>query len=365
MRSPSSASLPLLLLLFLSTSWTNGLAPPSFHFTHMEVNSQLWRCTTSSDSAESESLHVLVDPLAGTLDFGLPDGIYAGKGAVLTDSADTLERITRHQPKLILITQSWDDHLHPATLRLLAGALPKGSYRVIAPPSGERKLLTIFDREAITVLRPGDVYNFTEGSSLRGSITCTEGSLVGPPWSTREAGYICRWGSSSSGRGMSVYYEPHSDVDVAKLTTGRSKWLPSWLPGVRASQTEPLRVDVVIAPVVRQAMHLCPLPASSEPSSQSSSESSPGLPHGPSALPSFTLVHGGARALEIAQAFSATTLIPLLNGDIKAEGVLAPFVVSTGSRDATAILAAEISPGIEVLDPTPGGALMVVAAAPL
>jgi len=279
--------------------------------------------------------------LTGTLDFGLPDGIYAGKGAVLTDSADTLERMVRHEPKLILITQSWDDHLHPPTLRLLAGALPKGSYRVIAPPSGERKLLTIFDREAITVLRPGDVYNFTEGSSLRGSITCTEGSLVGPPWSTREAGYICRWGSSSSGRGMSVYYEPHSDVDVAKLTTGRSKWLPSWLPGVRASQTEPLRVDVVIAPVVRQA-----------------------LPHGPSALPSFTLVHGGARALEIAQAFSATTLIPLLNGEIKAEGVLAPFVVSTGSRDATAILAAEMSPGIEVLDPTPGEPLIVVAAAP-
>ena len=75
--------------------------------------------------------------------------------------------------------------------------------------------------------------------------------------------------------------------------------------------------------------------------------------------PEFTLVHGGARALEIAASLGAHTLIPLANGDIAAEGVRAPFVQADGSQCATLKLARRKFPGIAVLNPAPGESLCV------
>ncbi len=75
--------------------------------------------------------------------------------------------------------------------------------------------------------------------------------------------------------------------------------------------------------------------------------------------PEFTLVHGGARALEVAASLGAHTLIPLANGDIAAEGVLAPFVHADGSQCATVELARRQFPGIAVLNPAPGEPLCV------
>jgi hypothetical protein len=376
----------LLTLVLFSGSFGTvfGLVsgPPrgaSFTYTHFEVNAQHWLLDSGDiDDGSEEALSVLVDPLVGVLDFDLPPGIYEGRARVLTDAEDTLARMVAAKPQVILITQSWQDHLHAPTLRRLKDELPCGSFLVLAPPSGEKQLRAIFEdpeeREGgeaggdgssvVRVLRPGESICEADGDGdgglrrllpegmLRCSFTATEGSLVGPPWSARENGYLCRWASGCGGSGASVggsvYTEPHSD-----LRRRNGSLRPKGADGDEA-------VDIVIAPVVKQALR-------PNPSSPTAGYGTGGAGGGAGAgaaggggglddLASFTLVHGGERALSVAAALGASTLIPLANGDIEATGRLAPFVKATGSAAETAELARRRFPAIEVLPPPKPGA---------
>jgi len=209
---------------------------PSFEYTHLEVNAQLWKFAPSHGTKETS---ILVDPLIGALDFGLPDGVYSAGPAVLRNTEALVKQIVDSQPKAILITQSLDDHLHPPTLKLLKEKI-KVPFIVIGPPSARERLRGIFDSKNIRVLPPGKSVNVKDLT-----VTATRGSLVGPPWQAPENGYVVTWD------GPSVYYEPHNDVDV------RTK-----LKGITA--------DIVIAPMKSQK------------------------------LPFFTLVYGKDRALQLA-----------------------------------------------------------------
>eukprot|EP00471_Norrisiella_sphaerica_P001614 CAMPEP_0184484808 /NCGR_PEP_ID=MMETSP0113_2-20130426/6482_1 /TAXON_ID=91329 /ORGANISM="Norrisiella sphaerica, Strain BC52" /LENGTH=294 /DNA_ID=CAMNT_0026865957 /DNA_START=361 /DNA_END=1245 /DNA_ORIENTATION=- len=235
---------------------------PSFEYTHLEVNAQLWKFAPSHGTKETS---ILVDPLIGALDFGLPDGVYSAGPAVLRNTEALVKQIVDSQPKAILITQSLDDHLHPPTLKLLKEKI-KVPFIVIGPPSARERLRGIFDSKNIRVLPPGKSVNVKDLT-----VTATRGSLVGPPWQAPENGYVVTWD------GPSVYYEPHNDVDV------RTK-----LKGITA--------DIVIAPMKSQK------------------------------LPFFTLVYGKDRALQLASHLKASYLIPLRNGEREATGVLSALI---------------------------------------
>ncbi|EKX52193.1 hypothetical protein GUITHDRAFT_65398 [Guillardia theta CCMP2712] len=257
----------------------------SFQYTHLEINSQLW---TFKD--QKDEVNICVDPLVGQLDFGLPSSVYCAKQRVLKDPQETLQKIVEAKPRIILITQSLDDHTHPPTLSALRRMLPMDSYTIVAPPSAKNKLGQIFPERVIRILRPG------ETASIEGvELAATSGSLVGPPWQDPENGYIATW------RGFSVYYEPHNDVDVQQKLRGR-------------------RANVVIAPVVEQA------------------------------LPLFTLVHGAQRAIDLAAHMGASTLIPLRNGDVDSSGVASALVQESGSVQE----AVKIARDVKVIDNAPG-----------
>eukprot|EP00960_Hanusia_phi_P027486 746853-Hanusia_phi.AAC.2 len=288
---PLSTSLrsPRCKLRASARNWGRGVvwmgSGAAFEYTHLEINSQLWKFKDSD-----EEVSICVDPLVGQLDFGLPPSVYCAKQKVLKDAQTTLQRIVGEKPRIILITQSLDDHTHPPTLSALRRMLPMDSYTIIAPPSAKNKLAQIFPERILKILKPG------ETSCVGGvEFTATSGSLVGPPWQDPENGYIASW------RGFSVYYEPHNDVDVQQKLRGR-------------------KADVVIAPVVEQA------------------------------LPLFTLVHGAQRAIDLASYMGASNLIPLRNGDVDSSGFASSLVQESGSVQE----AIKIARGVRVLDNSPG-----------
>lgn len=94
------------------------------------------------------------------------------------------------------IAQGLDDHTHRPTLEKLSRDIP-----VVAAPSaakiatalGFRLVFSLAHNEAVTL----DNVRFR----------ATAGGLVGPPWSTRENGFVVEDMVS----GLSIYYEPHVD----------------------------------------------------------------------------------------------------------------------------------------------------------
>jgi hypothetical protein len=85
-----------------------------------------------------------------------------------------------------------------------------------------------------------------------------------------------------------VYYEPHGDVILDDIKA--------------------VRADVVVSPVTKQS-----LPAQVPPRGQ------------------FTLVYGGERTLQIAEALGARVIVPLGNGALDIEGPLAGLVSASGN----------------------------------
>ena len=210
-------------------------------------------------------LSVLVDPRGRR---PTPPGIYeAGAGA--DGRGGYLARMVAAKPQVILITQSWQDFTCTRRRCGPQGGAPCGSFLVLAPPSGRsscgpysRTLRSAREGNrrgwllGVRVLRPGESICEADGDGdgglrrllpegmLRCSFTATEGSLVGPPWSARENGYLCRWASGCGGSGASVggsvYTEPHSD-----LRRRNGSLRPKGADGDEA-------VDIVIAPVVKR-----------------------------------------------------------------------------------------------------------------
>jgi L-ascorbate metabolism protein UlaG (beta-lactamase superfamily) len=108
-------------------------------------------------------------------------------------------------------------------------------------------------------------------------ICATIGALVGPPWQTRENGYILRPEGAPS-----VYIEPHVEFSPKEL------------------MKEAL-VDVVITPIVGQG------------------------------LPAFDLVHGPQDTIRLLETLRPKLVIPMPNGNVQTEGIISPLVQTIGS----------------------------------
>ncbi|CAM9298901.1 unnamed protein product, partial [Hapterophycus canaliculatus] len=147
--------------------------------TYLEINSWMWQVN---------GLNLLVDPLFGTLDFGVPLLVQAKK-RVLSDG----ERVTRElaaQTDFLVISQGFDDHCHPPTLKALSRLL-KPSVRLVAPPSARAVLEEYFPASRITYLLPRQSTVLSDGGRAV-EIKATSGATLGPPWQQAENGYIVR-----------------------------------------------------------------------------------------------------------------------------------------------------------------------------
>lgn len=246
----------------------------AFTYTHLECNGQLWQIDLGV-----QTLSLVVDPLASQLDFGIPWGYRANKKS-LSEGA-TIDLICNANPTHCLLTMGLDDHTHMPTISLLQERMPMLEY--VVAPSCEKKLLESgVDANKITVLRHGQSYQLIPEAL----VTATPG-VVGPPWQMRENGFLLRikkdYTKERGGR-FSIYYEPHNDVVLNDI------------------ENMNLRADIMVMPVTEQSLN-----------------------------GQFTLVHGGERALQIAEALKAAHIIPLGNGVLDTEGPLAQLVQASGN----------------------------------
>ena len=252
------------------------------------------------------SIEVVVDPvLASALDFGMPY-LYTGRRKLL-DGQDELLNIIRSSD-YVLLSQSIDDHCHVPTIKVLSSERPDLIY--IAPPSSVDILTACgVASQMIRVLSHGDTLSLLKGHDTV-KITTTIGASVGPPWSTRENGYILNYNGVCS-----LYYEPHGMFLESEL------------------QREDYRADYVIAPMVSQR------------------------------LLSYTLVNGWEKAVELARLLKARAIIPMANGDLVQSGLLSKLIQFRGSVQETREFLQRHKNDLEVLDVYPGQSILLSGSA--
>lgn len=270
---------PIQLPRFFAGRFGNN-AEATFTYTHLEGNGQLWQANSGA-----AAVSLVIDPLASQLDFGIPWGYRANK-KTLSEQA-TIDLICDAQPSHCLLTMGLDDHTHLPTIKKLLEKIPSLEY--VVAPSAEKKLMDAgVDSSFITVLRHGESCNLMEEVE----VTAPPGALVGPPWQLRENGFLLRLNGTKEKDDdtLAIYYEPHADVILDSL------------------QKLKIRADIIISPVTKQS-----LPAKVPKKGQ------------------FTLVYGGDRTLEIAEALGAQVIVPLCNGVLDIEGPLATLVEASGN----------------------------------
>jgi L-ascorbate metabolism protein UlaG (beta-lactamase superfamily) len=200
----------------------------------------------------------------GDLTFGDTPWLYRGSKKRLppVDLAAVCARTAA-----ILVSQGLPDHAHGPTL----AALPCKGVPVVCSPAAEAAVRAGGFTD-VTVLKHGDSVTVADG---RVAVTATPGALVGPPWSTRENGFVV------AVDGVRVYYEPHADAPADALASIGT-------------------VDVVITPAVSQR------------------------------LGGYPLVMGAENAAATAAALGASVVIPLVNADFDASGPLAAVIREEG-----------------------------------
>ena len=233
----------------------------------------------------TNGLTILIDPiLEGSLDFGMPE-IYSGKKRNLpsTNLIDSLPPID-----CLLLTQGLDDHAHLRTLTKLASDSRFDSVPIVASPSAQGALEAsgMLRSSNVRFLRHGEqttVGSVTTSESTTINIRATSGALVGPPWQTRENGYILRPSqSSTTGKvGPSIYIEPHIEFQEEEL----KKEAP---------------VDVVITPIVGQR------------------------------LPILDLIYGPEQAVKLVNVLRPKVVIPMMNSNVDQSGIAAWLVSPNG-----------------------------------
>ena len=296
-----------------STTTARSRACPHLIYTHLEVNGMLWQIPAT------QNLSLLIDPIAGQLDFGIAP-LYTARKKYLTEQSQFYNLIAQAAPTHVLLTQGLDDHTHLPTLRELVKR--HAHLHFIIPASAEKKVWGTLPHDRVTVLRHGETFHLND----QARVTATVGSLVGPPWQERENGYLLELSSlqdsndddkETTTSSCTIYYEPHGDTSPDLLRRN----------GVRA--------DVCILPVTQQSLP-APLPAQVQ----------------------FPLVHGAARMRAIVETLGAHTVVPLGNGDLDTAGPLAQLVTSSGTVEE---FAASLAPSsnVQVPRPTPGQALTI------
>mmetsp|Transcript_52794 Transcript_52794/g.98878 ORF Transcript_52794/g.98878 Transcript_52794/m.98878 type:complete len:326 (+) Transcript_52794:37-1014(+) len=204
----------------------------------------------------------------------------------------------------IVLTQGLDDHCHRPTLEMVDRRVP-----VIANPSAAEKVQAMGFQD-VSVLRP-------EESLSRGHlrITAVPGSVVGPPWQDPENGYVF---ADERPEGLSIGLEPHGNFLGPALGTSFQR-----LPMAPATP-----VDALVLPLTSQE------------------------------LAGYRLVNGVEDAANTLEALDPMPrfLLPLRNGELDAEGVLAENLLQEGGLDEFRRLQQQRPRlrEVELLDVTPG-----------
>mmetsp|Transcript_16394 Transcript_16394/g.53374 ORF Transcript_16394/g.53374 Transcript_16394/m.53374 type:complete len:273 (+) Transcript_16394:261-1079(+) len=170
----------------------------------------------------------------------------------------------------VVLTQGLPDHAHLPTLRALRPTT------VYGPPSAEG--VARCSGKPFRCLDHGQVVSIGDVT-----LRALPGALVGPPWQKRENSILA---TTCDGRG--VYYEPHGDYESDAL--------------LRQLQAD---VDVLIAPATTQRIA--------------------GV---------FDLVKGNDNLDRAAKLLDVDVVVDLPNGDVDADGLLAPLVAAIPRRDS-------------------------------
>ena len=247
---------------------------------------------------------MLADPwLVGPLTFGPPSLAFLYSA---TKPSGDLGVAAAAGADVLLLTQGLDDHAHRPTLRALAAANP--ALPVVGSPAG-----AAVARECgfadVTPLAPGSRHRAACGVT----VAAPQGALVGPPWSTRENGFLI---TEDAADGICAYYEPHLDyqessVRAAMQAAGRSA------------------VDLVVAPCTKVSLAGYPLVLAS-----------------PDAV------------LRLLRLLRPRVLLPLRNDVIAQSGAIAPAIGDSGGVEAVraALVAdAQLSGTVRLLEPAPAG----------
>lgn len=240
-------------------------------------------------SFAASGVKVLCDPwLVGDLTFwDLPELYKGTKTSLAGRECEWLERAKTAD--VILLSQGWEDHAHPATLRLLPKEIPV----VGSPAAAEVAKAVGFTR--VTGLRANASIEVTirETSDDRNArekllVVVTEGAAVGPPWSPREAGFFLADGE----RGTRMYYEPHCSYVTGSVRRGVAQ-----VGG---------RVDVCVTPV--RSVDVA----------------------------GFTLVAGGGAAVDLIETLGVPpVVVPLRNGELEQTGASAGLLGTDGTTADT------------------------------
>jgi len=232
---------------------------------------------------------VFVDPwLTDSLVFGDNKAFYESTKPALSGKS-----IADFEPiDLVILTQGLPDHAHPPTLKKLDKRIPV----VVSPSAAEvcRKM----GFENITVVKPGEKVVILDGEI---ELEAFSGSLVGPPWSTRENGYIYRLVKS----GLTILHEPHCDIPDSVLRS-----LPV--------------VDVMVSSAIGITMPL---------------------------LGNFPVVRGVEEGAEIARKIKAKVLFPLTNWRAEGKGMLNGLLKEKGSLEEYQKTLDRSGVKMKVLDP--------------
>jgi L-ascorbate metabolism protein UlaG (beta-lactamase superfamily) len=296
----STKPAPSTNLLFSQHGTKKESSKDEMVLTYLEINGYIM--TTAG-------VTILIDPvLEGPLDFGIPD-LYTGQKKSLPASG-----LCESLPPIdcILITQGLDDHAHVRTLTKLAARKAYMDVPIVAPPSARAALEKsgMMNKAKVRFLRHGQrttVHPKEQQSKKNGvMIQATSGALVGPPWQTRENGYILRPTGGVGARAPSVYIEPHVEFDRNEL--------------LREAP-----VDVVITPTVGQR------------------------------LPILDLVYGPENTIRLLETLRPKVVISMPNHDVEATGIVAPIVQTVGSKsEFLQRLQRSSVAGTKVLDLIPG-----------
>lgn len=215
--------------------------------------------------------NVLVDPwLVDTLSFGGLEFMF--KGTKRLTAAVDVDKIAA-ETDVILLTMSIDDHSHRPTLRRLPKHIP-----VVASPSAAAVVRDMGYTEVIE-LKHGKQASVANG---RMTVTATVGALTGPPWSTRQNGFVLK---ETVPDGIRMYYEPHCDYAVDSVASVG-------------------QVDIVVTP----------------PSTQS-------------LLGAYDLVKGSTDNIALLKSLRPKAVVPLLNAEFDATGPLNRAIVERGGVD--------------------------------
>lgn len=253
--------------------------------TYLEING--WLITLNG-------VTILLDPiLEGPLDFGIPD-LYKGTKRVLPNYGILEDSCLASLVDAVVLTQGLEDHAHVQSLTKLHRALP-ASVPILAPPSAKGALKASGFLEgngaSVQFLKHGEDFTVAatttkssnDSSSPSVNIRATTGALVGPPWQTRENGYVMR----ASNNGPTLYTEPHVEFQADELQ--------SLLGGTG--------VDVCLSPISGFG------------------------------IGGYELVHGPTDTLDLLQTIRPRFLVPMRNGEIDFEGPLAKVVSPVGSSE--------------------------------